>query len=705
MAINQKPTGKLQVYGDYAVGSVLKSANTIADANGLGALRYQWLLDGKAIAGANSSELVLTKDFVGKVPSLEISYTDGNGTLEKVVSGTNYLSTSYDLYGSKTWISSNAVLNKGVKYTKDNPLNVMQTIQLDWNGDGKEDILTYDSYPLDVATPNPPPSLFLSNGTHLEKTTWTGPALNNPHGVKLLLGDFNEDGHPDVFSLVAVDPPFGKFPDLQDFNNIIFAGPTVRVQEFPQFRGFWYAGASGDINNDGHVDIVMFNFHVGANNVQNQILWNDGKANFRFDTNGLTNLQVDQAELRDVNRDGYLDLVIDKLDNSGRHLSVMWGNGATFEVARSTTMDLPSSFFVSNLLFADLNNDRLDELFVSGVDDKGVYSIFVFGSSNAGKSFTNISASTIESGATNQRFDHLKLEDLDSNGLLDLFAPDMADNIRWEWNGTVFKRITQPLTNNGIWSIDNTQAVYVKEPPQPIVLTGTPQNDLLVGSEYQDKIEALGGNDTITGGLRDDIIDGGTGLDVVKYAGQYGSSMLNNYAIQKLPNGTWTVSFTGPVIAIYPPPWTEGTDTLTNVERLQFSDMSIALDVNGNAGKVAKILGAVFGAEQVSNKTYAGIGLNLLDQGLVSYERLMQLAIEAKLGVGASNAQVVNLLYRNLTKASADANSVGYWTHQIDQGTYSQASLAAMAAELDVNKQNINLVGLMEVGLAYSPAV
>ena len=705
MATNQKPTGKLQVYGDYAVDTVLKSTNTIADANGLGTLRYQWLMDGKAIDGANSSELALIQAYVGKMISLELSYVDGNGTLEKVLSGTSYLGTSYDLYSSKAWISSNAVIEKGVKYIKDNPLTVMQTIQLDWNGDGKEDILTYDSYPLDVATPNPPPSLFINNGTSLEKATWTGPTLNNPHGVKLLLGDFDEDGRPDIFSLVAVDPPFGKFPDLQDFNNIIFSGPTVRVQEFPQFRGFWYAGASGDINNDGHVDIVMFNFHVGANNVQNQILWNDGKANFRFDANGLSNLQVDQAELRDVNRDGYLDLVIDKLDNSGRHLSVLWGNGATFDVAKSTSLDLPSSFFVSNLLFADLNNDRFDELFVSGVNDKGVYSIFVFGSNDAGKSFNNISASTIESSSTNQRFDHLKLEDLNGNGLLDLFAPDMADNIRWEWNGSIFKRITQPLTDKGIWQIDNAQAVYANEPAQPILLVGTPHNDMLVGTEYEDKIDALGGNDTIQGGLRNDIIDGGSGLDVVKYSGQYGLSNQHNYDIQKLASGAWTVSYNGPVIAIYPPPSTEGIDTLTNVERLQFADTNIALDINGNAGQVAKILGAVFGADQVSNKTYAGIGLNLLDQGVVSYSRLMQLAIEAKLGVGASNAQVVDLLYRNLTKAAADSNAVGYWTHQIEQGAYSQASLAVMAAELDVNKQNINLVGLEQVGLAYLPGV
>jgi serralysin len=75
------------------------------------------------------------------------------------------------------------------------------------------------------------------------------------------------------------------------------------------------------------------------------------------------------------------------------------------------------------------------------------------------------------------------------------------------------------------------------------------------------------------------------------------------------------------------------------------------------------------------------------------------------LRIGATNAQVVELLYKYLTKTSADANSVGYWTYQIEQGRFSQAGLDVIAAERDVNKQNINLVGLAQVGLAYLPII
>ena len=94
MAINQKPTGKVTIYGDFTVDTVLKVSNTLADANGLGVLRYQWLLNGKAIVGATASELLLTKDYLGNKISVELNYLDGSGFQEKVLSGINYLNTS-----------------------------------------------------------------------------------------------------------------------------------------------------------------------------------------------------------------------------------------------------------------------------------------------------------------------------------------------------------------------------------------------------------------------------------------------------------------------------------------------------------------------------------------------------------------------------------------------------------------------------------
>ena len=46
-----------------------------------------------------------------------------------------------------------------------------------------------------------------------------------------------------------------------------------------------------------------------------------------------------------------------------------------------------------------------------------------------------------------------------------------------------------------------------------------------------------------------------------------------------------------------------------SIERIEFSDGGIAYDLDGYAGLVAKLLGAVFGFESVGNAKYVGIGL------------------------------------------------------------------------------------------------
>ena len=146
----------------------------------------------------------------------------------------------------------------------------------------------------------------------------------------------------------------------------------------------------------------------------------------------------------------------------------------------------------------------------------------------------------------------------------------------------------------------------------------------------------------------------------------------------------------------------DGTNTLTNMPRLHFSDESIATDINGNAGTTAKIIGLVFGADAVSNKTMAGIGLNLLDGGM-SYEDLMQAALSAKLGHNFTTSDEINLIYHNLIGTSPSAGDLQHWEQTVTSGQYTNASLAVMAAETSMNTNNIHLVGLAQTGLEYLP--
>ena len=88
------------------------------------------------------------------------------------------------------------------------------------------------------------------------------------------------------------------------------------------------------------------------------------------------------------------------------------------------------------------------------------------------------------------------------------------------------------------------------------ILGGT-GDDILHGGPGNDNISGDADNDTLTGAAGNDTIDGGTGTDTAIYYGVYANYTLTDVA------GTITVTDNV---------GTDGTDTVTNVERLEFAD-------------------------------------------------------------------------------------------------------------------------------------
>lgn len=130
------------------------------------------------------------------------------------------------------------------------------------------------------------------------------------------------------------------------------------------------------------------------------------------------------------------------------------------------------------------------------------------------------------------------------------------------------------------------------------------------------------------------------------------------------------------------------------------SENSRAFDLHGNAGKVAKILGAVFGSDSVASSEYAGIGLSLVDGGM-SYEALAEEAI----GVTAarSPSQICELLWENVVGTPATLDEIAPFVQMLDDQAISVAQLVVLAADTALNAQNIDLAGLAEIGLEYTP--
>lgn len=209
-------------------------------------------------------------------------------------------------------------------------------------------------------------------------------------------------------------------------------------------------------------------------------------------------------------------------------------------------------------------------------------------------------------------------------------------------------------------------------------LAGGDLGDLLVGNE---------GDDLLLGGKGNDALLGGNGTDAAVFSG-----VRSDSTVQRTADGSYRVI--GP----------DGSDTLQGIERLHFTNMSLALDLDGNAGKVARLLGAILGSSAWNNKQYIGLGLDILDKGSLSYQDLMQVALDTVLGSSASNGAVVNLLFQNLTGNSPSTADYNQFVSLLDNGSYTPASLAVAAAEHEINGTNIGLVGLAQTGLEYTPA-
>jgi hypothetical protein len=129
--------------------------------------------------------------------------------------------------------------------------------------------------------------------------------------------------------------------------------------------------------------------------------------------------------------------------------------------------------------------------------------------------------------------------------------------------------------------------------------------------------------------------------------------------------------------------------------------MSVALDVSGPAGQVAKILGSVFGKSYVGNTEFAGIGFAYLDGGM-SYLDLCGLAAGAA-GLSTPDLLVTTLL-RNTTGTEPTALSKSSYLQSISNGA-SYASVVQQIADSSANAQSIKLTDLANTGLAFKPYV
>ena len=87
--VNDPATGTVEITGIPGVGSVLRAVHSLADIDGMDSavFAYQWYRGDSPIADATEVTYLATSDDLGAALSVEVTFTDDNGSVESVLSG------------------------------------------------------------------------------------------------------------------------------------------------------------------------------------------------------------------------------------------------------------------------------------------------------------------------------------------------------------------------------------------------------------------------------------------------------------------------------------------------------------------------------------------------------------------------------------------------------------------------------------------
>ncbi len=321
----------------------------------------------------------------------------------------------------------------------------------DFDGDGDEDVFVAPSdvdILLSIRTPDPRPvEMYLNEGGgefRFSEEIFLGEVPTVISGRKSLTGDFNGDGRLDIF--VAGhghdEPPFpGERP-------VLILSSEGGLEDAPEglenLVGFHHAAASGDVDNDGDLDIVVTNNFAPYT----FLLLNDGTGSFTFDQSrlplpDLMAKNIFTAEIIDVDGDLWLDLLLaghehEPWGETGIPTTIYWGDpSGTYEDTRKTILPaVEGQGIVVDIDAEDLDGDGDRDIVLNRTADDPFYQGYFIQivAALGDRTFADETSTRIEGSADpNGSFlTWLRLQDVNRDGHLDIWVDD-EQNHGWAW--------------------------------------------------------------------------------------------------------------------------------------------------------------------------------------------------------------------------------------------------------------------------------
>ncbi len=226
------------------------------------------------------------------------------------------------------------------------------------------------------------------------------------------VGDFDLDGHPDIFATSAITQDFQAFLNDGDAVSFSAAGTPVGLGTGSKAEGVVVT----DFNRDGLPDVVLV-----AGQFVSMIGNGDGTFAAPVPLASIGSNPQDVA-VADLNGDGILDAAFPELTSNT--VQVVRGNGAGFDALLAGDSLATTSGGPSPVRIGDVNNDGLPDLFTVVKTGNGSPSVLDVFLNQGGFAFTRVSTTLTQLKARG-----MDVGDINRDGVLDVVVLSGGDDL------------------------------------------------------------------------------------------------------------------------------------------------------------------------------------------------------------------------------------------------------------------------------------